>query len=156
MMDDHIDNDTDYDDFIDYDDEDLIDVDDIIDKMLCIGDDIDEDDLIDAEQFIDTKHLIDEDDLIDAEQFIDTKHLIGADPAPASALESAVQRDKLAALAMRGLTKYLDRGMTPAKINAAKDAEIEARFTHYKMKLRASLIRYNCLREKSMQLYVYR
>ena len=133
MMDDHIDNDTDDDDLIDYDtdDDDLIGI--IIDKMFCIGDDIDED------------------DLIDAEQFIDTKHLIGVDPAPASALESAVQRDKLAALAMRGLTKYLDRGMTSAKINAATDAEIEAMFTRYKMMLRDIIIRYDCLRKKSMR-----
>ena len=84
---------------------------------------------------------IDEDDLID--DLIDTEHLIGVDPAPASALESAVHRDKLAALFMRGMTKYLDRGMTSAKINAATDAEIEAMFTRYKMKItRAILIRY--------------
>ena len=52
---------------------------------------------------------------------------------------SQVHRDTLAALVGGGQTKYLDRDMTSAKIEAATSAEIEVLFARYELKLGAAL-----------------
>ena len=56
-----------------------------------------------------------------------------------AAVTSQVHRDTLAALVGGGQTKYLDGGMTSAKIEAATDVEIEVLFTRYELKLGTAL-----------------
>ena len=55
------------------------------------------------------------------------------------AAATQVHRDTLAALVRGGQTKYLDVGMTSAKIEDATDVEIEVLFTRYELKLGAAL-----------------
>ena len=55
------------------------------------------------------------------------------------AAATQVHRDTLAALVRGGQTKYLDVGMTSAKIEDAADVEIEVLFTRYELKLGAAL-----------------
>ena len=55
------------------------------------------------------------------------------------AAATQVHRDTLAALVRGGQTKYLDDGMTSAKIEDATDDEIEVLFTRYELKLGAAL-----------------
>ena len=55
------------------------------------------------------------------------------------AAATQVHRDTLAALVRGGQTKYLDAGMTSAKIEDATDVEIEVLFTRYESKLGAAL-----------------
>ena len=56
-----------------------------------------------------------------------------------AAAATQVHRDTLAALVRGGQTKYLDVGMTSAKIEDATDIEIEVLFTRYELKLGAAL-----------------
>ena len=55
------------------------------------------------------------------------------------ATATQVHRDTLAALVRGGQTKYLDVGMTSAKIEDATDIEIEVLFARYELKLGAAL-----------------
>ena len=55
------------------------------------------------------------------------------------AAATQVHRDTLAALVRGGQTKYLDDGMTSAKIEDATDVEIEVLFARYELKLGAAL-----------------
>ena len=55
------------------------------------------------------------------------------------AVATQVHRDTLAALVRGGQTKYLDDGMTSAKIEDATGAEIEVLFARYELKLGAAL-----------------
>ena len=55
------------------------------------------------------------------------------------AAATQVHRDTLAALVRGGQTKYLDDGMTSAKIEDATGAEIEVLFARYELKLGAAL-----------------
>ena len=55
------------------------------------------------------------------------------------AAATQVHRDTLAALVRGGQTKYLDVGMTSAKIEDATDVEIEVLFARYELKLGAAL-----------------
>ena len=56
-----------------------------------------------------------------------------------AAAASQVHRDTLAALARGGQTKYLDGGMTSAKIESATDVEIDAMYARYELGLGAAL-----------------
>ena len=56
-----------------------------------------------------------------------------------AAAATQVHRDTLTALVRGGQTKYLDVGMTSAKIEDATDVEIEVLFTRYELKLGAAL-----------------
>ena len=56
-----------------------------------------------------------------------------------AAAATQVHRDTLAALVRGGQTKYLDVGMTSAKIEDATDIEIEVLFARYELKLGAAL-----------------
>ena len=55
------------------------------------------------------------------------------------AAATQVHRDTLAALVRGGQTKYLDDGMTSAKIEDATDDEIKVLFARYELKLGAAL-----------------
>ena len=56
-----------------------------------------------------------------------------------AAAASQVRRDTLAALVVGGHTKYLDVGMTSAKIEAVTDVEIDAMYARYELRLGAAL-----------------
>ena len=70
-----------------------------------------------------------------------TRQRRGAHAPPVEKVSAcaAAHRDTLAALARGGQTKYLDGGITSAKIESATDVEIDAMYTRYELGLGAAL-----------------